>query len=239
MVDPLAEDYYGISPYAYVANNPLKFIDPNGLKIIKPYEEFKQFTGLEQQLRSNLKNATTRTDKRLARKELRSNFANIRGYQNYQNVERLLTEFKQANESEYNLVDNLQFNGAEIDKIIEINGNYSGDESGQLGQTEYVYDNHSSTTVVEFLTGETRLIPTAIKDNKIVIILYSGIGGLTLRTLANEFGNAIFAVTNPDRSHNTSEEMPYHMKPSTKFSFDYEDYITKGKKKKRPNPQDY
>ena len=29
-VDPHAENYYNISPYAYVANNPLKYIDPDG-----------------------------------------------------------------------------------------------------------------------------------------------------------------------------------------------------------------
>ncbi len=32
-IDPHCEKYYWISPYAYVANNPLKFIDPNGKDI--------------------------------------------------------------------------------------------------------------------------------------------------------------------------------------------------------------
>ncbi|WP_255498806.1 RHS repeat domain-containing protein [Dysgonomonas sp. ZJ709] len=30
-VDPLEEKYYSISPYAYVMNNPLKYIDPTGM----------------------------------------------------------------------------------------------------------------------------------------------------------------------------------------------------------------
>ena len=33
-VDPLAEKYYNISPYAYCANNPVKYVDPDGKKIV-------------------------------------------------------------------------------------------------------------------------------------------------------------------------------------------------------------
>ena len=29
-MDPLAEKYYSTSPYVYVGNNPMKFVDPNG-----------------------------------------------------------------------------------------------------------------------------------------------------------------------------------------------------------------
>ncbi len=33
-IDPMSEKYYGISPYAYCANNPVRYVDPDGKEII-------------------------------------------------------------------------------------------------------------------------------------------------------------------------------------------------------------
>lgn len=40
-VDPLAEKYPSISSYAYVAQNPIKYIDPDGMRVANPHDEFE------------------------------------------------------------------------------------------------------------------------------------------------------------------------------------------------------
>lgn len=44
-IDPLCEKYYWISPYAYVANNPVKFIDPDGRDILIYYKDGTKMMG--------------------------------------------------------------------------------------------------------------------------------------------------------------------------------------------------
>ena len=38
-MDPLCEKYYSVSPYAYCFNNPVKFIDPDGKKVLIWYQD--------------------------------------------------------------------------------------------------------------------------------------------------------------------------------------------------------
>ena len=40
-VDPLLEKYYGLSPYVYCANNPLKYVDPDGRR----FDDYFSFLG--------------------------------------------------------------------------------------------------------------------------------------------------------------------------------------------------
>jgi RHS repeat-associated protein len=46
-MDPLAEKYYGVNPYAYCANNPVRNVDPNGMEIYMLFYTFGNNRGDE------------------------------------------------------------------------------------------------------------------------------------------------------------------------------------------------
>lgn len=54
-VDPHAENYYSWSPYAYVGNNPLKYIDPTGMFYDDYFDENTQFLGSDTQSTDNVR----------------------------------------------------------------------------------------------------------------------------------------------------------------------------------------
>jgi len=54
-IDPLAEQYYTISLYTYVSNNPVRFIDPNRMEIKDPDKIVKTYKGKLNQAIADIK----------------------------------------------------------------------------------------------------------------------------------------------------------------------------------------
>lgn len=50
-VDPLAEKYYSWSPYVYVMNNPLKYIDPTGMAHVDGKDSFNELRATDEERR--------------------------------------------------------------------------------------------------------------------------------------------------------------------------------------------
>ena len=235
-LDPKAANFAAWSPYNYVLGNPLSFVDPDGREVVNAYEKYKGYAGLEEKLKENRNNASNRKERQSARKELRKNRDNIQGYKNYQKVGSLLNEFKTKNEGEFNRIDNLELNHIKVDVVVGLKSGFTGNEMNQNGETKYDYDPNYVFDYTNTETGEHYDEPSSILGNKIEISLFYN--GRNLGTLSNEFGDAIFGVENVRASFSDRKaKTKYWDRASTKFSFDYNEYIMKDKPK--PNPQDY
>ncbi len=65
-MDPLAEKYYSISPYAYCLNNPMKYVDPTGM-LVEEDEEKVSFTGEDaQKMFAQLRNSLSSVSNHVA-----------------------------------------------------------------------------------------------------------------------------------------------------------------------------
>ena len=82
-IDPLAEAYYGINPYAYVFNNPAQLFDPDGMRV-----EYKRKEGQSRKEFRQAKREFKRRNRQLSRdsKTHRQNFKQLKKSDNVHTI---------------------------------------------------------------------------------------------------------------------------------------------------------
>lgn len=233
-VDRYASKYPFISPYAYCAWNPIKLTDPNGDTIFNAHEAYKDVSQEIQRL-TEMKEQESGLFKLFKRWSINKDIRDLKiNNQKYQKVQRALDAFKEANPEEYNRLDQLSYNGNCVNVYVSASDKNQS-EKGAVGVTNPHFLVDRNTGVVAFIS-------------KIDICLFKlafvagGSNGLS--TLANEFGDAIFAVTAPESQIQGYYDMEnykigYWGEASSNFSRDYEYYIMNPGKSELPDPYKY
>ena len=223
-VDPMADKYPGLSPYAYCAWNPVKLVDPDGEDIINAYEKYKNNKQEIENLKERKKNAETRQERREIQWQINNAESN---YDKYLKVEKMLDDFKNTEPEDYKKLDNLIYNGTELDITIHISDDKKSSEGG--------YGMIESYFTLDKENKQINISPIKITIYRDAFLGSNNTGKLTL---ANEFGDVIFMTTRPEISY-VEQRLNYYQRASTRFSFDYEHYIDNPSKNKKPNPYDY
>ncbi len=124
-IDPLAAQFPFVSPYVFVNNNPLLFVDPDGRKWVNYYTRF-----VKEKEGALIKNPND--------KKLINDLKYYKAMESRVNV--LLKKIETNDEALYNYIDNLQvsMNGKTTDVMVyvSVESGFVGTH-GQEGQTKY------------------------------------------------------------------------------------------------------
>ena len=161
----------------------------------------------------------------------------------YARTQQLIDDFQKEHPEEFETLNNLSFTdpfdenkNTPINIIVGITDKEGPVKDGRRTNAETKYKFIPGIHVYYDVNGKRHeeVFPDGILNNKISITLYKH--HHDIGTLANEFGDAIFAVSRPKTVYE-DQNLSYNVRATTKFSFDYEDYI-KGGTSIRPNPFD-
>ena len=124
-IDPMSEKYYNISPYAYCAGNPIKFVDPTGTEIINGDGNIDEIYRLIRINESYLKHDITEEQ----RERLTNNITKLNNKLNEAIVtQKIIDDFKATDPDGFEYFNNLKYRDNENEEhILDINVKSGGD----------------------------------------------------------------------------------------------------------------
>ena len=187
-VDPMADKYPGISPYAYCTWNPVKLVDPDGREVINAHtKKVGELQKKIENLQNQINNCNDKKQLRSLNKKLKESQSSLKKEIEYEKlVNNAIQDLKDYGGDEYNQLDNLKnINGENVDVYIQMKSDIGGVDNPKCGLTEMTLSSD----------GNCRSEKGA---NTVVISLSYKFRSVLGKTLAHEGGHTIHDVINPN-----------------------------------------